>query len=136
MGASQARATDLMLGLRTSAELKRRKLIRFSRRMKTQHRLRRLPTPLGALFRRLQALCEIGKVSPADLKAHMPDISSSIIAFLQVCEPMDEANLRVVIKGSDWEGSRPRVYAFVRKLVVDLGDKAMLRRPGCRSGAC
>lgn len=97
---------------------------------KDAHRLDDYRRHWVLFFRRLQALCEIGKVSPADLKAHMPDISSSIITFLQVCEPMDEANLRVVIKGLDWEGSRPRVYAFVQKLVVDLGDKAMLEAAG------
>ena len=44
--------------------------------------------------------------------------------FVQVAEPIDEANFRIVIKGSEakWEGpegNRPRIYQFLRDFVRD-----------------
>lgn len=81
-------------------------------------------------FSRLRGLCEVGNVSPKTLKDLEIPGTVRILQFLQVCEAMDEANYRVVLRGDKWTERRPKVYDFVRNFLRDSGGGPRLERAG------
>ena len=53
-------------------------------------------------------------------------MQGAIRFLIQIAEPVDEANYRIVIKGKadKWEGSRPRIYQFLRDFVTSGLNRA------------